>query len=46
MTEHTLEEVGKVFGVTRKRIRQIEAQALEKVRHPVRGRKLLTLANS
>jgi RNA polymerase primary sigma factor len=36
-TEHTLEEVGKTFGVTRERIRQIEAKALEKLRHPSRG---------
>jgi RNA polymerase sigma factor (sigma-70 family) len=34
--EHTLEEVGKVFGVTRDRIRQIEAKALRKLRHPRR----------
>jgi RNA polymerase primary sigma factor len=39
-TEHTLEEIGKVFGVTRERIRQIEAKALEKLRHPTRSRKL------
>ena len=45
MTEHTLDEVGKVFGVTRERIRQIEAKALEKLRHPTRGRKLLTFAD-
>jgi RNA polymerase primary sigma factor len=32
-SEHTLEEVGKMFGVTRERIRQIEAKALEKLRH-------------
>ena len=38
--EHTLEEIGKVFGVTRERIRQIEAKALEKLRHPARSRKL------
>jgi RNA polymerase primary sigma factor len=36
----TLEEVGKEFGVTRERIRQIEAQALRKLRHPSRARKL------
>jgi RNA polymerase primary sigma factor len=45
MTEHTLDEVGKVFGVTRERIRQIEAKALEKLRHPTRGRKLLTFVD-
>lgn len=36
----TLEDVGKVFGVTRERIRQIEAKALRKLRHPSRSRKL------
>ena len=36
-TEHTLEEVGKQFEVTRERIRQIEAKALRKLRHPVRA---------
>ena len=36
----TLEEVGQVFGVTRERIRQIEAQALRKLRHPSRSKKL------
>ena len=36
----TLEEVGKEFNVTRERIRQIEAKALRKLRHPSRSRKL------
>ncbi len=39
-SEHTLEEVGKRFAVTRERIRQIEAKALRKLRHPLRGRAL------
>jgi RNA polymerase primary sigma factor len=38
--EHTLEEVGKTFGVTRERIRQIEAKALQKLRNPSRSRVL------
>ncbi|MCL4366291.1 RNA polymerase subunit sigma, partial [Patescibacteria group bacterium] len=36
----TLEEVGKMFAVTRERIRQIEAKSLRKLRHPSRGNKL------
>jgi RNA polymerase primary sigma factor len=40
--EHTLAEVGEVFGLTRERIRQIEVAALAKLRQPHRGRKLLT----
>ena len=39
-SEHTLEEVGQNFAVTRERIRQIEAKALRKLRHPTRSRKL------
>ena len=35
--DHTLEEVGKQFDVTRERIRQIEAKALRKLRHPTRS---------
>ena len=37
---HTLEQVGQEFGVTRERIRQIEAKALKKLRHPSHSRKL------
>ena len=39
-SDHTLEEVGQNFAVTRERIRQIEAKALRKLRHPSRSRKL------
>ncbi|MBI2370301.1 MAG: RNA polymerase sigma factor RpoD [Deltaproteobacteria bacterium] len=41
-SDHTLEEVGKYFNLTRERIRQIETKALRKLRHPVRRRKLET----
>ena len=40
MRPRTLEEVGKEFNVTRERIRQIEAKALRKLRHPSRSKKL------
>jgi RNA polymerase primary sigma factor len=39
-TPRTLEEVGKEFAVTRERVRQIEAKALRKMRHPIRSKKL------
>ena len=39
-TDHTLEEVGQQFSVTRERIRQIEAKALRKLKHPSRSRML------
>jgi len=45
-TEHTLEEVGQRFQVTRERIRQIEAKALRKLRHPSRSKKLKTFMES
>jgi RNA polymerase primary sigma factor len=44
--EHTLEEVGQQFKVTRERIRQIEAKALRKLKHPSRSRKLKSFANA
>ena len=37
---YTLEEVGKIFKVTRERVRQVEAKAIRKLQHPVRARKL------
>ena len=42
MPDHTLGQVGESFGVTRERIRQIEAKALQKLSHPAMARKLLT----
>jgi RNA polymerase primary sigma factor len=45
-SEHTLEEVGQHFAVTRERIRQIEAKALRKLRHPSRSRKLKAFLDS
>jgi len=45
-SDHTLEEVGKLFNVTRERIRQIEAKALRKLRHPVRSSSLKTYYES
>jgi RNA polymerase primary sigma factor len=45
-TDHTLEEVGKQFDVTRERIRQIEAKALRKLRHPSRSDKLRSFLDS
>ncbi len=45
-TDHTLEEVGQQFSVTRERIRQIEAKALRKLKHPSRSRKLSSFLDS
>jgi RNA polymerase primary sigma factor len=44
-TDHTLEEVGKQFDVTRERIRQIESKAVRKLKHPSRSEKLRTFAD-
>jgi RNA polymerase primary sigma factor len=46
MPDHTLAQVSKTFGVTRERIRQIEAKALQKLSDPARARKLLTFTES
>jgi RNA polymerase primary sigma factor len=43
--DHTLEEVGQVFDVTRERIRQIEAKALKKLKHPARAKRLRSFAD-
>jgi RNA polymerase primary sigma factor len=45
-SEHTLEEVGRAFAVTRERIRQIEAKALRKLRQPSRSGKLRLLLDN
>ena len=45
-SDHTLEEVGQQFNVTRERIRQIEAKALRKLKHPTRARKLKTFLDN
>ena len=45
-SEHTLEEVGQNFAVTRERIRQIEAKALRKLRHPSRSKQLKSFIES
>jgi RNA polymerase primary sigma factor len=45
-SQHTLQEVGESFGVTRERIRQIEAKALEKLRQPARAHKLRTFVDN
>jgi RNA polymerase primary sigma factor len=45
-SDHTLEEVGQKFSVTRERIRQIEAKALRKLKHPSRSSVLRSFLNS
>ena len=45
-TDHTLEEVGQQFSVTRERIRQIEAKAIPKLKHPSRSRVLRTFLDN
>ena len=42
---YTLEEVGRIFKVTRERVRQVEAKAIRKLQHPVRARKLACFAD-
>jgi len=44
-TDYTLEEVGKQFGISRERVRQIEERALRKLRHPLRNREIQQLAD-
>jgi RNA polymerase primary sigma factor len=46
ITDHTLEEVGQQFSVTRERIRQIEAKALRKLKHPSRSKVLRTFLDN
>jgi RNA polymerase primary sigma factor len=44
-TDYTLEEVGKVFGISRERVRQIEERALRKLRHPLKNREFRQVAD-
>jgi RNA polymerase primary sigma factor len=46
ISDHTLEEVGQQFSVTRERIRQIEAKTLRKLRHPSRSKALWSFINN